>query len=145
MEKQVDLWVGFKKAVLVIVPENSRKLNAAARGNCIRMTDDAPSPFAMDFKKDRRGERRINSTNDEAVAAVREADSMQIFEPGADCVELEQRLEHVGLKKYTLVFESPEPLTHRDLAAKVRDRFLNHPSSVSETQSYRLPITKRSR
>ena len=48
--------------------------------------------------RDRQFGNHLNSYYDEVIAAIRGADSIQIFGPGEAKGELEKRLEHEGLK-----------------------------------------------
>ena len=44
--------------------------------------------------------------------------------PGEAKGELEKRLEHAGLKKPILTIQTVDKMTDRQIAAKVRERFL---------------------
>ena len=65
----------------------------------------------------------LNEFYDQVVAAVRDAESIQIFEPGEGKGELEIRLERAGLKEHVLAIQAADKMTDRQIAAKVRKRF----------------------
>jgi len=74
--------------------------------------------------RDRQFGNRLNSYYDEVIAVIRDADSIQIFGPGEAKGELEKRLESEGLKGRIVGIESVDKMTDRQIAAKVRQRFL---------------------
>jgi hypothetical protein len=74
--------------------------------------------------RDRQFENRLNSYYDGVIAAIRGADSIQIFGPGEAKGELRKRLEQEGLKSRVLAIETVDKMTDRQIAAKVREHFL---------------------
>lgn len=64
----------------------------------------------------------LNEFYDQVVAAVRDAESIQIFGPGEGKGELEKRLERAGLKEHVLAIQAADKMTGRQIAAKVRKR-----------------------
>ena len=63
----------------------------------------------------------LNAYYDEVIAAIRGADSIQIFGPGEAKGELEKRLEHEGLKAHIVTIETVDKMTDRQISAKVRE------------------------
>jgi len=62
---------------------------------------------------------------DDVIACIRDAESIQIFGPGEAKGELEKRLESKELGGRIVGIETVDKMTDRQIAAKVRQRFLN--------------------
>ncbi len=60
---------------------------------------------------------------DQVIAAIRDADAIQIFGPGEAKGELKKRIEHEGLKTHILAIETVDKMTDRQISAKVREHF----------------------
>ena len=76
-------------------------------------------------QRDRKFTNNLNSYYDEVIAVLRGADTIQIFGPGEAKGEFEKRLEHAGLKAHILAVETADKMTENQIAAKVRERFLD--------------------
>ena len=74
-------------------------------------------------QRDRKFGNVLNEFYDEVMAAVRDAETIQIFGPGEAKGELEKRIEHEGLKAHVLAVETTDKMTDRQIAAKVREHF----------------------
>ena len=126
MKKQVGLWIDHRKAVIVVVTEEGEDVKEIASDmeKHVRFsggpgTDDG----SAEDMRDRRFESHLNAYYDRVVAAVRGADSIQIFGPGEAKGELRRRLEREGLLGNVLALETVDKMTDRQIAAKVRERF----------------------
>ena len=58
------------------------------------------------------------------IAAIRDADTIQIFGPGEAKGELERRIGRNRLKARMPATEATDKMTDRQIAAKVREHFL---------------------
>jgi hypothetical protein len=58
------------------------------------------------------------------AAVIRDANSIRIFGPGEARGELEKRLKHAGFNGQIVGIETVDKMTDRQIAAKVRKRFL---------------------
>ena len=126
MKKEVGLWIDHRKAVIVVVTEEGEDVKEIASDmeKHVRFsggpgTDDG----SAEDMRDRRFESHLNAYYDRVVAAVRGADSIQIFGPGEAKGELRRRLEREGLSGNVLALETVDKMTDRQIAAKVRERF----------------------
>ena len=126
MKKEVGLWIDHRKAVIVVVTEEGEYVKEIASDmeKHVRFsggpgTDDG----SAEDMRDRRFESHLNAYYDRVVAAVRGADSIQIFGPGEAKGELRRRLEREGLLGNVLALETVDKMTDRQIAAKVRERF----------------------
>ena len=75
--------------------------------------------------RDRQFGNHLNSYYAEVIAVIRDADAIQIFGPGEAKGELEKRLERERLKGHIVGIETVDKMTDRQIAAKVRERFLH--------------------
>jgi hypothetical protein len=64
------------------------------------------------------------------IAAIRDADAIQIFGPCEAKGGLKKRIEQDGLKAYILVVETADKMTDHQIVAKVREHFLPESASV---------------
>ena len=126
MKKVAGLWIDHRKAVIVVVSEQGEDVKEIASDmeKHVRFsggpgTDDG----SAEDMRDRRFESHLNAYYDRVVAAVRGADTIQIFGPGEAKGELAKRLDREGLKDHVLAIETVDKMTDRQIAAKVRERF----------------------
>ena len=122
MNKQAGLWIDHRKAVIVLITDEGEEVKKIASGmekHTRFMGEDGQGEDV----RDRQFGNQLNGYYDQVIAAVRDADSIQIFGPGEAKGELEKRLEHEGLKEHILAIETMDKMTDRQIAAKVRERF----------------------
>jgi hypothetical protein len=123
MPKQAGLWIDHRKAVVVLITDAGEEIKKIVSGmeKHVRFTsEEGPG----EDSQDRKFGNHLNTYYDEVIAVVRGADSIQIFGPGEAKGELEKRMEHEGLKEHVLAIETIDKMTDRQIAAKVRERFL---------------------
>jgi hypothetical protein len=125
MKKQAGLWIDHRKAVIVIVTEEGEEIKEITSNmeKHVRFTGGTASEDgSTEDVRDRQFGNHLNSYYDRVVAAVRGADSIQLFGPGEAKAELKKRLEHAGLKGHVLAVETMDKMTDHQIAAKVRER-----------------------
>jgi hypothetical protein len=74
--------------------------------------------------RDRKYANQLNKYYDKVIAAIRGADSIQIFGPGEAKGELEKRIIRNGLKAHRPAIEATDKMTDPQIAVKVREHFL---------------------
>ena len=127
MKKQAGLWIDHRKAVIVLVTDEGEEIKKITSNmeKHVRFTSgDAPEDGLTEDVRDRQFGNHLNSYYDEVIAAIRDAQAIQIFGPGEAKGELEKRLESKGLKGRIVGTETVDKMTDRQIAAKVRERFL---------------------
>src|SRR5512147_2921289 len=133
MKKEIGLWIDHREAILVILTDGGEEVRhiTSNNGKHIRYSGSSHSKTPEGLKevtsedqRDRKFGNQLNKHYDEVIAAIRDADSIQIFGPGEAKGELEKRLEHAGLKGHIVDIETVDKMTDRQIAAKVRERFL---------------------
>lgn len=133
MKKQIGLWIDHREAILIILTDGVEEIKhiTSSNGKHIRYSGSSHSKTPEGLKeitsedqRDRKFGNQLNKFYDEVIAAIRDADFIQIFGPGEAKGELEKRIEHDRLKAHILAIETVDKMTDRQISAKVRERFL---------------------
>jgi hypothetical protein len=127
MKKQIGLWIGHRKAIIVIITEDGEEIKKIASNmeKHIRFTNgNGSEQGSSEDVRDRQFGNHLNSYYDEVIAEIRDAESIQIFGPGEAKGELEKRLEHEGLKQHIVTIETVDKMSDRQISAKVREHLL---------------------
>ena len=125
MTVQIGLWIDHRKAVIVIVSEGGeevRKITSHMEKHT-RFAGRGSEHGSDEDVRDRQFGDHLNDYYDRVIAAIRHADSIQIFGPGEAKGELEKRLVSEGIRGHILAIEAADKMTVREIAAKVRRRF----------------------
>ena len=127
MKSEIGLWIDHRQAVIVVVTvagEETKHIISDLEKH-VRFSSGSSEDGSQEDVRDRQFENHLNSYYAEVIAVIRDADSIQIFGPGEAKGELEKRLEHEGVKGRIVGIETVDKMTDRQIAAKVRERFLN--------------------
>ena len=127
MKKEIGLWIDHRKAVIVIIKDEEEEVKKITSNmeKHVRFTSGRTSEDgSTEDVRDRQFGNHLNGYYDEVIANIRDADTIQIFGPGEAKGELEKRIKHEGLKAHILALETVDKMTDRQIAAKVRERFL---------------------
>ena len=139
MKKEIGLWIDHREAVLVILTEGTEEIlhitssgekHLRYSGRSHSRTPEGLKEVTAEDQRDRKFGNQFNKYYDEVIAAVRDADAIQIFGPGEAKGELKKRIERNGLKAHILVIETVDKMTDRQIAAKVREHFLAESTAV---------------
>jgi len=125
MGSEVGVWIDHKKAVIAIIAgkkEEIRQVTSHMEQH-VRYSGAAQQD-AAENQRDRRFNGHLNRYYDEVIACIRDADSILILGPGEAKVELEARLGKEALRGRIVGLETVDEMTDRQVAAKVRQRFL---------------------
>jgi stalled ribosome rescue protein Dom34 len=134
MKKEIGLWLDHRDAIIVILTEGGEEIKhiTSSSGKHMRYSGSSHSKTPEGLKevtsedqRDRKFENELNKYYDEVIASIRDAESIQIFGPGEAKSELKKRLEHEGIEGYILAIETVDKMTGPQIAAKVREHFLN--------------------
>jgi hypothetical protein len=132
MKKEIGLWIDHREAIIVTVTDGGEEIKHISSnsgkhlrysGSSHSKTPEGSKEVTSEDRRDRKFTNNLNSFYDEIIAAIRDADFIQIFGPGEAKGELEKRLEHEGLKAHILAIETTDKMTDHQIAAKVRERF----------------------
>ena len=126
MKSEIGLWIDHRKAVIVIVTDEGEETKQITSNmeKHVRFSSGSSEDGSAEDVRDRQFGNRLNNYYDNVIACLRDAESIQIFGPGEAKGELEKRLESEGLKGRIVGIETVDKMTDRQIAAKVRQRFL---------------------
>lgn len=133
MKKEIGLWLDHREAIIVILAEGREEIkhiiSSSGRhmrysGSSHSKTPDGLKEVTSEDQRDRKFDNILNKYYDEVIAAIRDAETIQIFGPGEAKGELEKRIQHEGLKAHILAVETMDKMTDRQISAKVRERFV---------------------
>jgi len=127
MKSEIGLWIDHRQAVIVVVTDTGEETKRIISNmeKHVRFSSGSSEDGSQEDVRDRQFGNHLNSYYDEVIAVIRDADAIQIFGPGEAKGELEKRLEHEGLKGRIVDIETADKMTDRQIAAKVRQHFLN--------------------
>jgi len=133
MKKEIGLWIDHREAIIVIPTDGAEEIThiTSSNGKHVRYSGSSHSKTPQGLKevtsedqRDRKFGNQLNIYYDEVIAAIRDADTIQIFGPGEAKGELEKRIQRDGLKAQILAIETVDKMTDRQISAKVREHFL---------------------
>jgi hypothetical protein len=133
MRKEVGLWIDHRKAVIVIITDEKEeiRLMISKIEKQLRRSGDSPlkGPYESqqvpaDDSRERKFRGHLNIYYDAVMACIRDAESILIFGPGEAKGELKEHLEKHKLGVRIVGIETVDKMTDRQIAAKVRKRFL---------------------
>jgi hypothetical protein len=132
VKKEIGLWIDHREAIIVILTdggEETRHITSSSgkhirySGSSHSRTPEGSKEVTSEDQRDRKFDNQLNKYYDEVIAAIRDAESIQIFGPGAAKGELEKRIERAGIKAHILAVETMDKMTDRQISAKVRGHF----------------------
>ena len=138
MKSEVGVWIDHRKAVIATIADNQEELTQVTShmDKRVRYSAAAQEDSAED-QRDRRFTGHLNKYYDEVVACIRDADSILIFGPGEAKIELEERLRRKALRGRVVGIETVDKMTDRQIAARVRQRFLKTKEKQERRRSVR--------
>ena len=133
MRTRVGVWIDHRKAVVVAVTEKGEEigLTISKAEKQLRRSGDSPlkgsyeaRQVPMDDSRQRALTGHLNIYYDAVIASIRDAESILIFGPGEAKNELKARLDENNLGGRVVGIETVDKMTDRQIAAKVRQRFV---------------------
>jgi stalled ribosome rescue protein Dom34 len=132
MKRKVGLWIDHRQAIVVAItdkgeqtalvisrverqPRRSDKENSSGKYESQMVHSDDSQQRVMTH--------HLNDYYDSVIASLRNAESILILGPGEAKGELKKRLKKVNLADRIVGVETFDKLTHRQVAAIVRERF----------------------
>ena len=131
MARELGLWIDHRKAVIAVVVDRHVALRQLESGmeKHVRYSGAAQEDSAED-QRDKRFTGHLNQYYDEVIACIRAADSILILGPGEAKAELEERMDKEGLRGRVVGSETVDKMTDRQIAARVRERFMKKRARV---------------
>ncbi|HEY3413786.1 MAG TPA: hypothetical protein VGM51_12140 [Armatimonadota bacterium] len=125
MEKAVGLWIDHREAVVVTVSgkTDETKLIPSNVEKRVEYSGGAKEVIAED-RLDRKYLDHLAKYYAGVIASIKGAESILIIGPGEAKREFAKQLQSEGLGKRIVGIETADRMTDRQIAAKVRQRFL---------------------
>lgn len=125
MGTEAGVWIDHRKAVIAIIADQNEEMKQIESHveKDVRHSDAAEQQSAED-QRDRRFTGHLNKYYDEVIACLRGADAILILGPGEAKIDLVKRLAHEALGGRVVGVETVDKMTDRQVAARVRERFL---------------------
>ena len=124
MRSEVGVWIDHKKAVIATIAGKKEGIRQVTSNMEKHVRYSGAAEDSPEDQRDRRFTGHLNNYYDEVVACIRGADSILILGPGEAKIELEARLEREALRGRIVGIETADKMTDRQIAARVRQRFL---------------------
>jgi hypothetical protein len=133
VKRQVGLWIDHRKAVIVTLAGQHEEIRQVTSGmeKHVRYSGAAQEDSAED-QRDRRFTGHLNKYYDAVVAYLRDADAILILGPGEAKTELVGRLGGDTRRRCVVGVQTVDKMTDRQLAARVRQRFLKSERKLHE-------------
>jgi stalled ribosome rescue protein Dom34 len=134
MKRKVGLWIDHRNAIIVFLAGEEEEIQLV-RSNIEKQIQRAAGsrsggPFESqavqsDGRQQRAFTKHLDTYYNEVVSCIRDAESILIFGPGESKGELKKHLEREGLGGRIVGIETTDKMTDPQIAAKVRQYFLN--------------------
>jgi hypothetical protein len=133
MRSEVGVWIDHRKAVIASIAGKDEAIRQVTSDmeKHVRYSGAAQEDSAED-QRDRRFTGHLNKYYDEVIACIRGADSILILGPGEAKTELAERLGKEALGGRIVGIETVDKMTDRQVAARVRQRFLKSTRKLGE-------------
>jgi hypothetical protein len=133
IRSEVGVWIDHRKAVIAIIAGKKEEIRQVTSNmeKHVRYSGGAREDSAED-QRDRRFTGHLNKYYDEVIACIRDADSILILGPGEAKIELEERLGKEALRGRIVGIETADKMTNRQVAARVRQRFVKSKRKLQE-------------
>lgn len=125
MTREVGVWIDHRKAVIAIIAGKTEEVRQVTSNmeKHVRYSG-APQEDSAEDQRDNRFTGHLNKYYDQVIGCIRDTDSILIFGPGEAKIELEERLGKEALRGRIVGIETVDKMTDRQVAARVRQRFL---------------------
>jgi hypothetical protein len=136
MKTTVGVWIDHRKAVVVAITDEGEEmaLTISKVEKQLRRSGDSPlkgryEPLQVpaDDSREKKLTGQYNIYYDAVIATIRDADSILLFGPGEAKGELQERIEKGKLHGRIVAVETVDKMTDRQIAAKARHYFREHP------------------
>jgi len=133
MRRRVGLWIDHRKAIIVVVTDKGEEIGLiiSKAEKQLRRSGDSPlkGPYESqqvpaDGSRQRTFTGHLNIYYDAVIACIGDAESILIFGPGEAKDELKKSLDKNRLGGRVAGVETVDKMTDRQIAAKVRQHFV---------------------
>ena len=133
MKRNVGVWIDHRRAVIVRITgdvEGIQSIDSDMEKH-IRFAGGKPED-----QQERKFTNHLNEYYAKIVPFLRDADSILIFGPGEAKGEFEKRFGSESFSARILNVETVDKMTDNQLAAKVREHFLNQAEEIQKNKKH---------
>ena len=137
MSMEVGLWIDHRQAVTValidgreqleVIESNMEKHIRPAGGSCSK-SPYGPQDVMKEDSRERKFRLHLKRYFEEVFLKVKDADALLVMGPGPAKAEFHKHIKGSALANRIVAIETAEKLTHRQLAARVRQQFTKQDS-----------------
>ncbi|MCM2258040.1 MAG: hypothetical protein NDJ94_20595 [Vicinamibacteria bacterium] len=128
MPKEAAVWIDHRKAVIVVLQDESEETIEIASGMDKRVRySGAAEQDGAENQRDRRYDGQLDKFYDEVIARLSGVEAVLIVGPGEARGELEKRFGHHGRSAHVVAVEPADKRTDRQVAALARSHFRGSP------------------
>jgi hypothetical protein len=130
MKNKVGLWIDHKKAVIVTITDKGQDIKEIQSNVERQLHRDADSrsqstQIPADDTRDRAFTKHLDTYYDEVLASIHDAESVLLLGPGEAKGEIKKRMEKNKSHRQIMDVETADKMTNPQIAAKVRQHFLD--------------------
>jgi stalled ribosome rescue protein Dom34 len=142
MKRNVGVWIDHRKAVIVSLGEKREEIREIQSDmeKHIRFSGGAQVASAED-QRDRRFTGHLDKYYDKVISMIRDADSILILGPGEAKGEFEKRFRAESFDARIVGIETMDKVPYDQLAAKVREHFLNSAEEIRKRNKHKNILT----
>jgi len=138
MERKVGLWLDYRKAVIVSIANKKvyiREIISNIKKKNVRITSDAVDlpDGKPEYLQNPKSKILLDQYYNLIISLISDAESIWIFGPHEEKMELEDRLRSEGFGARVVGIETMAEMTKRQFALKVQQRFLRKPVTNSNS------------
>jgi hypothetical protein len=138
MKRNVGVWIDHRKAVIVSLGEKREEIREIQSDmeKHVRFSGGAQVASAED-QRDRRFTGHLDKYYDKVISMIRDADSILVLGPGEAKGEFEKRLRAESSGARIIGLETMDKMPYDQLAAKVRECFLNSTEGIQNRDKHK--------
>ena len=142
MKRNVGVWIDHRKAVIVSLGEKKEEIRELQSDmeKHVRFSGGAQVASAED-QRDKRFTGHLEKYYDKVISMIRDADSILVFGPGEAKGEFEKRLRAESFGARIVGIETLDKIPYDQLAAKVREYFLNSDEKMQKSNKHKNSMT----
>jgi stalled ribosome rescue protein Dom34 len=133
MKRNVGVWIDHKEAVIVEITDGVEEIHSIVSDmeKDVRYSGGAPED-----RQDHRFTNHLKEYYAKVIAFLHDADSILILGPGEAKGEFEKRLSAESFGARIVAIETVDKMTHHQIAAKVREHFLNSAEEIRQSKKH---------
>ncbi len=133
MKRNVGVWIDHRKAVIVRITDGVEEIHSIESDMEKHVRHSGGSP---EDQRDHRFTNHLKEYYAKVIPFLHDADSILILGPGEAKGEFEKRLSAESFSARIISIETVDKMTSHQIAAKVREHFLNSAEEIQQTKEH---------